>query len=91
MQGGVDFAAVRARAQRHLLNQRPDRFRRLVTILWVVERFRQPLDLLPIDTRHVRMDVRNIRWRGIQSPSELLGLKPLRDFDRSSSVAPSRF
>ena len=55
MQGGVDFAAVRARAQRHLLNQRPDRFRRLVTILWVVERFRQPLDLLPIDTRHVRM------------------------------------
>ena len=31
------------------------------------------------------------RRRGIQSPSDLLGLKPLRDFDRSSSVAPSRF
>jgi hypothetical protein len=61
MQGGVNFAAVRA-GQRYLLNQRPDRVRRLITILGVVERFRQPLDLLPVDTGHVWMDVRNIRW-----------------------------
>jgi hypothetical protein len=53
LQGGVDFAAIRTKAQRNLLNQRPDRFRRLIAILGGVERFRQPLDLLPIDAGHV--------------------------------------
>jgi len=37
------------RTQRNLLNRRPDRFRRLVAILG-----RRPLDLLPIETRHIR-------------------------------------
>src|ERR1700756_1693875 len=45
MQGGVDFAAVRASAQRDLLNPRLDHFRRLITTLRFIERFRQPLDL----------------------------------------------
>jgi GYD domain len=45
MQGGVDFAAVRASAQRDLLDQRLDHFRRLITTLRFIERFRPPLDL----------------------------------------------
>jgi len=34
----------------------------LIAILGLSQRFRQPLDLLPIDAGHVRMDVRNFRW-----------------------------
>jgi hypothetical protein len=80
--GGSDLALANRRAdlgERFAAALRPDRFRCLITILGVVERFRQPLDLFPIDAGHVRMDVRNIRWLPRQKSLQhvLAGLQAL--------------
>ena len=82
MQRGVHLAPFLARHQHDALDQSPDRRRRLVPVLRVLQRVRQPRHLAAVDPGYVRMDVREVGRGG----GEAFGKLVLAGFQRAQPV-----
>ena len=72
MQRGMHLAPLLARAQNDALDQTPDRCRRLVPVLRMLQCVGEPCHLAAVDPGYVRMDVRKIGRGGREAFGELV-------------------